>query len=233
MGKIKKIYRSYQDLKKNPRKKALADLGLWLVFFLGMYIFFLILSNMGSSHTYHSFKQQDTLSNFKEMESYTFQMTGNQEQVTGMYVDEKMYIEYQGKTYFYKEGTIYQVDTVEEQLIPTKETLLSFFVQDLKPTILSQWLEASKVLEETKYNGKKKETLYQYSFDDKKMNLKVVEEDYQIKTIAMDGKDYLAKKGLQYDTFPITIQYQDVNEIQSASKNYENYPIKEESHADD
>ena len=228
--KIKEAYRKYKELKKDPRKKALMQLGAWLVGFLLFYIIAVLI--MPHPNPYRSFSSssnsnQDALSNYRMADNFeytmSFQYSLKEDRVEGTYFDKKYYFTYLGKEYTSFDGKVYEVDTLNQTLKNTTDFIPLLASVELSKDSLLGWIDLSEKLEEKTYKDSKKVSQYQFQM----IPLKVTEENHQITKIEIDLKAYLASRNLLYDSFLVTIEYQEINLLEDYQSHYEDYQIVE------
>lgn len=224
--KIKRI----KEMTKNPRKKALLQLGAWILFFFISYIIIILLPHPTPKYESPSNSNSvDSISQFQEMNNfeytYTFSYQGKQEQIAGTYFDKKYYFTYLGKEYYSSLGNIYQVNSINKTFIPVDDFIINLSLKELSVDSLTQFMKDGKLLEEKEYKDGKKVSNYEYIKDEKKIIITAVEKDKYIRELSLDLKEYMSNETIIYDNFQVTLELDEINNLSSYSKNYLDYQV--------
>ncbi len=229
MGKIKKLYHAYKDIKKNnPRKHAFLQLGLWILFFLCVYMAFFILPKAPVSYSSSSTKSDDFLENYQSRENFQYHMTftynENTQLLEGTYYEKKNYITYANKEYFVEDGISYVVDSALQTLKEERPFFIQLSIKELSPSTISLWIQNGTLEEQMKYKDGRIKTTYRYEIEaGSEILLTVLEEDYEIQEVELDLTNYLMSKNMVYSSFKVDITYSEINNLMSYSKNYDQY----------
>lgn len=224
--KIKRI----KEMAKNPRKKALLQLGAWILFFFISYIIIILLPHPTPKYESPSSSNSvDSISQFQEMNNfeyaYTFSYQGKQEQIVGTYFDEKYYFTYLGKEYYSALENIYQVNSINKTFIPVDNFIINLSLKELSVDSLTQFMKDGKLLEEKEYKDGKKVSNYEYIKDEKKIIITAVEKDKYIRELSLDLKEYMSNETIIYDNFQVTLELNEINNLSSYNKNYLDYQV--------
>lgn len=219
--KIKKI----KEMSKDPRKKALLQLGAWFLFFFLSYIIIILIprptpqyhssnSNKGNTNSSYS-----TWKNFEYV--YTFMYQEKEEQIKGTYFDEKYYFTYLGNEYYSTLTNVYKVDSIKKQLSLERNFFLSLSVKELEPITIKNMIDSSTKREEKEYKDGKKITSYEYTQDENSIFITTTEQNKEMVEVLLDYQNtYPTFAGLK-----IKLEYQEVNNLSSYSKNYLDYQV--------
>ncbi len=224
--KIKKI----KEMAKNPRKKALLQLGAWILFFFISYIIIILLPHPTPKYSSPSNSNSvDSISQFQEMENfeytYTFSYQGKREQIVGTYFDKKYYFTYLGKEYYSALENIYQVNSTNKTFIPVDNFIINLSLKELSIDSLTQFMKDGILIEEKEYKDGKKVSNYEYIKDGKKIIMAIVEKDKYIREVSLDLKEYMSNANITYDNFQVELEFNEINNLSSYSKNYLDYQV--------
>ncbi len=222
--KIKEKYQKYKEMKKDPRKKAILQLGIWMAVFLWGYIILVVLMPHPKPVAVSSKKDS-----YQNRESYQYEITlsyPTEETLEGTYFRGKNYLTYQGVEYYANENGQYLVNSTTKTLLPNENAVVALVFQELSVKNLSEWMEKSEVEESISYQDGTENTKYLYT-DEKGflIPISVRKEKDEIVQIHLDLQAYLASKGEAYPSFEVDLIYKEINNLTNYSKSYENYEV--------
>ncbi len=227
--KIKEKYQKYKELKKDPRKKALMQIGLWIVGFFLFYVIVIVIMPHPTPN-YHT-STNDVKSDselYQDMENFEYSATlsyqGMEESLEGIYFQNQYNFSYLGKKYTSFDGKVFEIDDTEKLLKETKDERLLLPTVELSKENLSNWLKTAEKGESITYKDGTQITHYQ--FED--IPFILTSEKGSILKVEADFTTYFAHKGISYDSFKVTIEYRKINDITSYSANYSDYLVVEE-----
>lgn len=231
--KIKETIKKIKIISKNPKKKALLQLGAWLLFFLISYIVIILLPHHTPKYKISNDKKKiDAVTNFQDMKSfeytYTFSYLDKEEKMVGTYFDKKYYFTYLNQEYYSTDKKIYRVDSNQKTLFSVNEFIVNLSLEELDPESLSIFLKEGTLVEEKEYKDGKKVSNYEYNKDGKKILLTTTSMDNYIQDIVVDLREYVSNETVTYDKFQVHLEYSEMNNLTSYSKNYTDYQIIQE-----
>lgn len=226
--KIKKI----KEMSKNPRKKALLQLGAWILFFFISYIVIILLPHPTPKYVSSHDNKIDAVTNFQNMNSfeytYTFSYLGKEEKIVGVYFHENYYFTYLNQEYYVLNDNVYAVDSNQKTLSLVNHFITNLSTKELGLKSLTTFLKDGKLIEEKEYKDGKKVSSYEYRKDDKRIFLTATSDNNYIKDILVDLSEYVSDDNTIYDSFKVHLEYQEINNLTSYSKNYSDYQIIQE-----
>ena len=225
MGYIKNI----REALKDPKKKSLTQLGLWLIFFIFVSI---ILRSADSNDTPIIVEPKTPMEVYESMNGYTYSITytslDKTEFITGTYYNNESIFNFNNQKYYY-EDSLYIIDNDSYYLSNIEYNVSKIFNKNLY-NIIKELTEESKttykdgtiatnyIIDSNKiYN-------YFYEMESTYTNLvsvSIIEKEDIITNIVLD----LTNLGLNLNK--IEIEYNNVNNIQSLEFNKENYTYRE------
>lgn len=236
MSKKKKNFKEkraeFKEMMKNPRKKALFQLGCWGAFFLISYLVIILIPHPTPVYRNpNSNTKKDTLTNYQTMNNfeytYTFSYNGKEEEIVGTYFDNHYYFSYLNQEYYTDEENIYEVDSTNKMFKNVDNFIVLLSLTELRKENLAEFLVNDNLVESKEYKDGKKINTYQYFIEENKyIYLTVTEQDRYIEEILVDLKDYLESKELIFSNFEVKLQYSEINNLSSYSKNYSDYVLE-------
>lgn len=226
---MKEKYLAFKEWKKNPRHKALYQLMCWFAFFAIVYL--VAISGLFSadyvSNT-SSKEVKDSLENYLNMTSYEYEYdivydTSNIK-VTGVVFKDKNYFEI-GTSKYYYDGSLYLVDEVQKKLIEQKYTTLPLDLMEMDQDSIHKWLSEGTKYETIEYNDGEKEVTYLYTQDEYEIKIKTEESDNLINNLELDLTEFMLARGTTVTTFTVNIVYDNINNISSYDRHYDEYEI--------
>lgn len=226
MNYIKQV----KEFLKDPKKKALTQLGIYAVFFIFVFI---LLSMNGNNTKVNPIEEEKTpLEAYEQMKGYNYKVTYTSiektDTIEGTYYDNKSLFNYNGFKYYY-EDNLYVIDNDSYYLSNIEYNVSKMFNNNLI-NIINELEELSK----TTYKDGKIEInytidsnkIYNYLFElessyDNLVNVSIVEIDNKIQNIVLD----LSNLGL--NLIKIEISYENIDEIENLNFNKDNYNYKE------
>lgn len=231
--KIKETIKKIKIMSKDPRKKALLQLGAWILFFLLSYIIIILLPHPTPNYkSSNDNKKIDAITNFQDMDSfeftYTFSYLGKEEKIDGTYFHNHYYFTYLNQEYYVQDGNIYKVDSTQKTLSLVTHPILDLSFRELGLESLTTFLKEGTLLEEKEYKDGKKVSSYEYRKDEKKIFLTSTSMKDYIQEIVVDLKEYVSNETVTYDVFQVHLEYREINNLTSYSRNYSDYRILQE-----
>lgn len=228
MKRIKKAIKMIKEMSKNPRKKALLQLGAWMIFFFVSYIIIILIPHpTPKSYTSSNSNEIDHLeaySNMKNFEyTYTLAYQGKMEEMSGTYFDNHYYFNYLKEEYYSSLGTVYKVDSILKELILSNDFMVTLSIEKWNKESLKEMIKSSKLIEEKEYKNGKKIIHYEYVENGKIILLEVTESDKTIVEILIDYQDFYPL----YNDLQVKLEYHEINNLVSYSKNYLDYRVVE------
>jgi hypothetical protein len=218
-----------KEMLKNPKKKALAQLGLYAIFFI-----FVAILLRGADNRVVEIKEEPKtpIEFYEDMKSYHYKVTytniGKVDIIDGTYVDNASLFTFNNFKYYYEED-LYIIDNDSYYLSNIEYNITKIFNNNLK-NIIEYLEEESK----TKYKDGTMVTtytidsneLYNYLFDlesyyDNKCTITMTENESEIHNIVID----LTNLGLNLTKVEIEYSYLDM--IEDLEFNIDNYTYKE------
>ncbi len=225
--RIKNIIKTIKEMSKNPRKKALLQLGAWLLFFFISYIVIILIPHPTPTYKSSSNSNKaDSITSYSERKSfeytYTFSYLGKVEEMIGTYFENNYYFVYMNEEYYSTLENIYKVDNNNRTLILDNSFIPLLSIKELNKETIKDMIKLSKIVEEKEYKDGKKITSYEYEKEGNIISLVVTENDSEIVEILVNYKDY-------YPTYPnlqVKLEYREINNLTSYSK-YSDYQVVE------
>lgn len=237
---MKDIKEFVKDIFQNKRKKALLSLGLWIIFFIVVFILVGRPSELQydyqSKSNQNSVETESSLDNFKNMEnfeySYLIEITENNindmYKIEGTYYNNKYYFETNGNTYYISDNVIYLVDDTLKRLTSVKEIDPKSIFNRIDIKILTKdsiysYISASEQNSSTTYKDGNvtKNNIYK-SYNNRLINITINEYGNIIRSIELDFSKYF---DITYQMFKVSATYKNINNIASYNKNYDDYEI--------
>lgn len=215
-------------MSKNPRKKALLQLGAWMLFFFISYIIIILIPHpTPSSHTSNNSNEVDSVETYSSMKSfeytYTFSYQGKTEEIIGTYFDNHYYFNYLGEEYYSSLKNVYKVDSILKELKLSNDFIVTLSIKELNKESLKTMINSSKLVEEKEYKDGKKISSYEYVENDKSILLEIIESDKMIVEIVINYQDYYPL----YGDLQVKLEYREINNLVSYNKNYLDYQVVE------
>lgn len=220
--------RKVKEFLKDPKKKALTQLGIYAIFF----IFVFALLNSSSNNTQPLEEPKTPIESYEEMQGYNYKVTyTNMDKidiVEGTYYDNKSLFTYNNQKYYY-EDSLYIIDNDSYYLTGIGYNIPKIFSKNLI-SIINELEEESKTAYKdgtlvTTYTIDSNK-MYNYLFElesnyDSLVTISITESEEEIHNIVID----LTSLGLNLTK--IEIDYTYINMITNLDFNKENYTYKE------
>ena len=215
---------------KNPKKKALAQLGLYAIFFV--FVFVLIGGGNNVSPTPPIVEKESATEAYNNMTGYTYKVTyttiSKVDVIEGTYYNDKSLFTYNNLKYYF-EDSLYIIDNDSYYLSNIEYNISKIFSKNLY-TIFSKLEEESKTTYKdgvvvTNYKLDSN-IIYNYLYELESnysnfVTVSITEQDDAITSITLD----LINLGLNLNK--IDIEYSNINNIENLEFNKENYIYKE------
>lgn len=227
---MKEKIKNIKEMAKNPRKKALLQLGAWFLFFLISYIVIILIPHPTPKYVSSSNqKKESKVEKFEDMNNfeyvYTFSYLGKEEKIEGTYFNKNYYFTYLGQEYYSTLGSAFLVNSIKKTLLFTENAIINLSIKELGIESLSTYWNEGKLVEEKEYNDGKKVSSYEYEKDGKKIFLTVTLKNNFIQGIVVDLTNFVNAELLTESGFQVHLEYKEVNNLSSYSKDYSDYQI--------
>lgn len=216
---------------KDPKKKALTQLGLYFIFFL---VVFILLRSAGSYNSIPSenVTPQTPIEKYEEMKGYTYKVTytniDKTDIIEGTYYDNKSLFTFNNFKYYY-EDSLYLIDNDTYYLNNIEYNISKVFNKNLSSII-------KELEEESKTEYKDGTIVTNYIIDSNKMykylyelegtytnlvSVSIKENESEIHNIVID----LSNLGL--NLIKIEVEYMYLDQVTNLDFNKDNYTYKE------
>ena len=221
-----------KEFLKDPKKKALTQLGLWFIFFI--FVFLILSSGNSSSNTYipNVENTKTPMETYTEMNGYTYKVTyiniDKVDIIEGTYYNSTSLLTFNNLKYYY-ENALYVIDNDFYYLSNIEYNIEKIFSKNLS-SIINGLEEESKTTYKdgsivTNYNIDSNK-IYDYLFNmpstyTNLVSISIKQVDNKITKVTID----LTNLGLNLTK--IDIEYSNIDNIQSLEFNKNNYIYKE------
>ena len=226
-------FNKVKEYLKDPKKKSLTLLGIYIVFFIFV---FAITSGSSEPQSIKSFEEKEEISfldNYKEMKGYEYKIQFMEDTITrsmeGTYYKDTTLFNYNGLRYFYENELLYAIDNDSYYLSNIEYNITKLFNNNFY-TILEQSKEDSK----TTFNDNTSKMIY--TIDSNIFNKYFLETESNFNSltnIEITIKDnYIINISIDLTNLNLTlnkiqIEYNNINNIKSLEFNKDNYTYKE------
>lgn len=225
---MKEKYRAFKEWKKNPRHKALYQLLCWFAFFGIVYL--VAISGLFTANyvprTDKKDEVQDSLENYLNMDSYEYEYSilqdSNTIKVSGIVCGEKNYFEI-GSNKYYDDGKLYLVDEAQKKLIEQERISLPINLDDINQESIHKWLSEGTKYETIEYNDGVKVVTYLCLQDGYEIKIVTNESNNLINSLEIDLTQLMLSQGNQLLTFVVNVKYDNINNISSYDRHYDEY----------
>lgn len=220
-----------KEFLKDPKKKALTQLGVWAIFFVFVFMFL----NSGSDTPVVNTSVDDTktaIETYSDMKGYTYKVTYTNldkiDIIEGTFYNNTSLFTFNNIKYYY-ENSLYIIDNDSYYLGNIEYNISKIFNSNLK-TIINELVEESKttykdgtiVTNYTIDSNKVYKYLYEVeSVYTNNINVSITEKDNIVTNVVFD----LTNLGLNLTK--IEVEYSNINNIESLEFNKDNYTYKE------
>ena len=224
-----KYIKELKEMLKNPKKKALVQLGLYAIFFIFVAI---LLRGVDNKPTKIIEEQKSPVEFYEDMESYNYKVTYTNidkvDVIDGTYVDNTSLFNFNNFKYYYEED-LYIIDNDSYYLMDIEYNISKIFnnnliniIEDLEEESKTTYKDGTIVTTYTIDSNK----VYNYLFDleynyDNKCTITITENENEIYNIIID----LTNLGLNLTK--IEVEYSYMNMIEDLEFNIDNYTYKE------
>lgn len=223
--------RSIREFLKDPKKKALTQLGLYAIFFI--FVFILISGGNSSESTSTLVEETKTpIEFFEEMKGYTYKLTYTNidkiDVIEGTYYDNKSLFTYNNLKYYYEDSlyiidnNTYYLSNIEYNIFKVFSSNLSTIIKDLEEESKTMYKDGTVV---TNYNIDSNK-IYNYLFENESTynnlsSISITETQNEIHNIVID----LTNLGINLTK--IEIEYMYLDKVTGLDFNKDNYTYKE------
>ena len=224
-----KYIKELKEMLKNPKKKALVQLGLYAIFFIFVAI---LLRGADNKPTKIIEEQKSPIEFYEDMESYNYKVTYTNidkvDTIDGIYVDNISIFNFNNFKYYYEED-LYIIDNDSYYLMDIEYNISKIFnnnliniIEDLEEESKTTYKDGTIVTNYTIDSNK----LYNYLFDleynyDNKCTITITENENEIYNIVIDINN------LGLNLTKIEVEYSYMNMIEDLEFNIDNYTYKE------
>ena len=224
-----KNIKELKEMLKNPKKKALVQLGLYAIFFIFVAI---LLRGADNKPTKIIEEQKSPIEFYEDMESYNYKVTYTNidkvDTIDGIYVDNISIFNFNNFKYYYEED-LYIIDNDSYYLMDIEYNISKIFnnnliniIEDLEEESKTTYKDGTIV---TNYTIDSNE-LYNYLFDleynyDNKCTITITENENEIYNIVIDINN------LGLNLTKIEVEYSNMDMIEDLEFNIDNYTYKE------
>ena len=224
---IKKI----KEFLKDPKKKSLTQLGIYIVFFI--FVFILLNSSDGIENNEIIEEQVKLpLDIYEDMKGYTYKVVYTNvdkiDIIEGTYYNDKSLFNYNNLKYYY-EDSLYVINDYSYT-----NTVIEYDISKIFSNNFINIINKLEEVSETKYKDGKIEKsytissseIYKYLYDAENIyeglvNVNITEYDNQIQKIMID------LSSLNINLFKIEIEYSNIDNIEDLEFNKDNYVYEE------
>ena len=224
-----KHIKELKEMFKNPKKKALAQLGFYLIFFIFVAI---LLRGADNKPTKIIEEQKSPVKFYEDMKSYNYKVTYTNidkvDVIDGTYVDNISLFTFNNFKYYYEED-LYIIDNDSYYLMDIEYNISKIFNNNLI-NIIEKLEEESKTTYKdgtivTTYTIDSNK-VYNYLFElesnyDNKCTIAITENENEIYNIVIDINN------LGLNLTKIEVEYSYMNMIEDLEFNIDNYTYKE------
>lgn len=243
---MKKFFTALKEAWKDKRERAFISLGLWFLFFA----IIIALSGRATPEMYsdngpkHNENKKSnivsdgtSIETFKKMENYEYNSTIDimindksiKYELKGTYYDNKYYFSLNNINFFINNNKIYVVDELNKTLTLYKSNNpnnifnlynMLFMTKDSLHNIIINSEEYNK----TTYKDGTNIIEYVYKdYKDRIIRINNTEKENIINKIVLDYNNYYVDKN--YQLFRVTIDFENINNLESYSRDYSSYQI--------
>lgn len=224
-----KHIKELKEMFKNPKKKALAQLGFYLIFFIFVAI---LLRGADNKPTKIIEEQKSPVKFYEDMKSYNYKVTYTNidkvDVIDGTYVDNISLFTFNNFKYYYEED-LYIIDNDSYYLMDIEYNISKIFnnnliniIEDLEEESKTTYKDGTIVTTYTIDSNK----VYNYLFElesnyDNKCTIAITENENEIYNIVIDINN------LGLNLTKIEVEYSYMNMIEDLEFNIDNYTYKE------
>ena len=224
-----KHIKELKEMFKNPKKKALAQLGFYAIFFIFVAI---LLRGADNKPTKIIEEQKSPVEFYEDMKSYNYKVTYTNidkvDVIDGTYVDNISLFTFNNFKYYYEED-LYIIDNDSYYLMDIEYNISKIFnnnliniIEDLEEESKTTYKDGTIVTTYTIDSNK----VYNYLFElesnyDNKCTIAITENENEIYNIVIDINN------LGLNLTKIEVEYSYMNMIEDLEFNIDNYTYKE------
>ena len=224
-----KYIKELKEMFKNPKKKALAQLGFYLIFFIFVAI---LLRGADNKPTKIIEEQKSPVKFYEDMKSYNYKVTYTNidkvDVIDGTYVDNISLFTFNNFKYYYEED-LYIIDNDSYYLMDIEYNISKIFnnnliniIEELEEESKTTYKDGTIVTTYTIDSNK----VYNYLFElesnyDNKCTIAITENENKIYNIVIDINN------LGLNLTKIEVEYSYMNMIEDLEFNIDNYTYKE------
>ena len=219
---MKEYLKVVKELWKNPKTHAIMVLALWLLF-IGIVIIVLNFQTSSSSNntqtTDSTFDKSVSKIDFNNMKSYEFSYNTIDASLNGVYYDGK-YLLYLDNNKYYKNNTLYKIgqtiSVVEEPgLLKIDSKFIYNLIKDINPITNNEY-DSYLVPLVNFIKDFEKTNVVDYNLSSYNIIINVYENK-----IIIDLTNYYKAKGVNTESYVLTINYYNINNISDFTKEYD------------
>lgn len=223
---IKKI----KEFLKDPKKKALTQLGIYIIFFI--FVFILLNSSDEINNNVLEEKIKSSIDIYEDMKGYTYKVVYTNvdkvDIIEGTYYKDKSLFNYNNLKYYY-EDSLYVISDYSYT-----NTVIEYNISKIFSNNFINIINKLEEVSETKYKDGTVEKnytisaneIYRYLFDteyvyEELVNVNITEYENQIQKITID------LSSLNINLLKIEIEYSNIDNIEDLEFNKDNYVYEE------
>lgn len=214
-----------KELWQNPKTHAIIVLGLWLVF-IAILILFLKISSILGTDTNDN-KQVNTLNpleSFNEMTSYEFNYTASDLSLNGLFYKDK-YLLYLNNQKYYKNNDLYKIGetiekAVEPEILKLDNKMIYSLIKDVTPINNTDY-DSYLIPLVTFISTYENQTVNDYNLSTYNVVINTYKNNDVVNKITIDLTNYYKYKGINTDSYILTINYYNINNISDFTKEYD------------
>ena len=219
-------FATLKELWKNPKTHSIVVLGLWLVF-IGGVILFLNIASLTSNNdnvTKENNLSSNPLEHFKDMQSYEFSYVASDLSLNGVSYEGK-YLLYLNNQKYYKNNSLYKLgdkveETAEPQILKLNNEMIYNLIKDINP-ITNEEYDSYLVPLVNFINAYDQTSVTDYNLSSYNIIINTYESDSMINKVTIDLTNYYKYKGTNTESYILTINYYNINNISDFTKEYD------------
>lgn len=216
--KKKSKWEKFKEAWRDPKKHALIVLGIWGILFVLAIIF--VNLNFSRTPVNTSTTSSNPLETFKDMRSYEFNYTAPDTVLNGVTYDNK-YLLYVNNEKYYKNNVLYKIgDTieagVEPEILKINNQMIYDLINNIEPVEMEGYEEYIVPLITFMQ-------VYENGVTDVNSNIIIdlYENDNKINKVVIDLTNYYTTKGITTDSYILTINYYNINNLSDFTSEYD------------
>lgn len=218
-------FETLKELWKNPKTHNIIVLIFWFIFIGGVILFFKISSAFSTNDsTNQTTETVDPLENYNEMTSYEFTYIANNLSLNGISYEDK-YLLYLDNQKYYKSDSLYKIGenieiSEEPEILKLNNTMIYNLIKDITAITNAEY-DSYLVPLISFINTYEGITVEDYSLTAYNIIINVYTEDEVVNKITVDLTSYYNYKEINIDSYILTINYYNINNISDFTQEYD------------